>query len=224
MRTSKWAIWARRFGALALPLAVLPILLHRGRMIPSETFETIEAVALGIAAIAFVAGTVAIVRLWFTGDQGWGKAAFGFVFGAACLAPAAYLALEAMRLPATLDVSTDFANPPALVNFVPARFMGAVERARIEAAFPNARSRTYPVAAGDMFGLVEQLFVERGWDIRTKRTPLNALDTGQLNAIATTLLGWQQEVVARVAGSAAGSTVAMRSASLTSFHDFAENG
>ncbi|MEO6396068.1 MAG: DUF1499 domain-containing protein, partial [Devosia sp.] len=41
---------------------------------------------------------------------------------------------------------------------------------------------------------------------------------------ATTLLGWQQEVVARVAGSAAGSTVAMRSASLTSFHDFAENG
>ena len=98
------------------------------------------------------------------------------------------------------------------------------ERARIEQAFPNARSRTYPVAAGDMFALVEQLFAERGWDIRTKRTPLDVLDTGQLNAIATTLLGWQHEVVVRVTGSAAGSTVAMRSASLTAFHDFAENG
>jgi hypothetical protein len=31
IRTSKWAIWARRFGSLALPLAAIPVLMHRER-------------------------------------------------------------------------------------------------------------------------------------------------------------------------------------------------
>jgi hypothetical protein len=224
IRTSKWAVWARRFGALALPLAVIPVILHRERFIPSETFEVIEAVALFFAGLALIAGLVAIVRLWFTGDQGWGKAALGLIFGALCVAPAAWLTYEVLRFPATPDVSTDFANPPALVNFVPARFIGPEERERIETAFPNARSRTYPVAAGDMFSLVETLVLSNGWDIRTRRVPVNALDTGQINAIATTLLGWRHEVALRIAGAADGSTIAMRSASLTAFHDFAENG
>jgi hypothetical protein len=75
-----------------------------------------------------------------------------------------------------------------------------------------------------MFTLVEQLVAERGWDVRSRRVPLNALGTGQLNAVATTLFGWRQEVALRITGSTEGSSVAMRSASLTSFHDFAENG
>ena len=75
IRTSKWAVWARRFGALALPLAVIPVLMHRGRLISSENFVVIEAVAIGFAVLAVFAACVAIVRLWFTGDQGWGRAA-----------------------------------------------------------------------------------------------------------------------------------------------------
>ena len=74
IRTSKWAIWARRFGALALPLAGLPVLLHREQWITSDNFQIIEAVALSLAAIATLAGLIAIARLWVTGDQGWGRA------------------------------------------------------------------------------------------------------------------------------------------------------
>jgi hypothetical protein len=224
VRTSKWAIWARRFGALALPLAGLPVLLHREQWITSDNFQIIEAVALSLAAIATLAGLIAIARLWITGDQGWGRALQAVIFGAICLAPAGYLAFEASRLPATPDVSTDFTNPPQLVSFIPARFVGPEERARIEAAFPNARTRSYPVPVADMFTLVEQLVAERGWDVRSRRVPLNTLSTGQLNAVATTLFGWRQEVALRVTGTTEGSSVAMRSASLTSFHDFAENG
>ncbi|MEQ1768784.1 MAG: DUF1499 domain-containing protein [Devosia sp.] len=224
VRTSKWAVWSRRIGALALPLAIIPVFLHRSHYIPSETFVVIEAVALALAAMAAFAGLVAIVRLWFTGDRGWGRAVFGFLFGAICLAPAAWLAFEAIRLPATPDVSTDFNNPPSLVSFVPARFLSADERTRIEEAFPNARSRTYPIAVADMYPIVENLMISRGWDIRTRTLPVNAFDAGQINAIATTLLGWRQEVVLRITGSADGSTIAMRSASLSDFHDFAENG
>ena len=49
IRTSKWAVWARRFGALALPLAAIPVLLHRLHIITSDNFIDVEAVALGIA-------------------------------------------------------------------------------------------------------------------------------------------------------------------------------
>jgi hypothetical protein len=224
VRTSKWAIWARRFGALALPLAAIPVLLHRERFVTSDTFEIIEAVALTIAILALAMGLIAIARLWFTGDQGWVRAVQAVIFGGLCLAPAGYLAFEALRLPPTPDVSTDFTNPPQLVSLVTARFIGPDERARIEAAFPNARSRTYPVAVADMLTLVDQLVATRGWEVRSRRVPLNAVDTAQVNAVAATLFGWRQEVAIRIAGSVDGSTVAVRSASLTDFHDFAENG
>src|SRR3569832_375109 len=72
VRTSKWAVWARRFGALALPLAAIPVLLHRGHLITSDNFLAVEAVAMAVAVAAVAMAIVAFVRLWFTGDQGWG--------------------------------------------------------------------------------------------------------------------------------------------------------
>ena len=53
---------------------------------------------------------------------------------------------------------------------------------------------------------------------------LGPLDSGQYNAVVTTLLGFSQEVAVRVVGSADGATVDMRSASLSAFPDFGENG
>ncbi len=224
IRTSKWAVWARRFGALALPLAIIPVLLHRGRLITSENFVIVEAVAMGLAAIAVIAACIAFVRLWFTGDQGWARAAVAFVFGGLCLAPAAYFVWLGMSVPPSMDVSTDYANPPALVNFVESRFIGPDERQRVEAAYPNARPRTYPIEAPQMFEVAETLVEAQGWEIRARRTPVGPLGEGQLNAVVTTLLGFTQEVVIRVVGSADGAKVDMRSASLYAFPDFGANG
>jgi hypothetical protein len=224
IRTSKWAVWARRFGALALPLALIPVLLHRGRLISSENFVVIEAVALGCAVLAIAAASIAIVRLWFTGDQGWGRAAVALIFGGLCLAPAAYFGWMGLTIPASPDVSTDFASPPPLVNFVESRFIGPGERERIEAAFPNARPRTYPIEAPQMFGVVETLIDTLGWEVRARRAPTGPLGEGQINAVVTTLLGFAHEVVIRVAGSADGAKVDMRSASLSGFPDFGQNG
>lgn len=224
VRTSKWAVWARRFGALALPLAVIPVLLHRGHLITSDNFVAIETTAMGLAAIAVAMAIVAFVRLWYTGDQGWGRAAVAFIFGVVCLLPAGFFAWQAMRIPASPDVSTDFGAPPVLVSFIESRFIGPAERARIEAAYPNARSRTYPIEAPQMFEVVGRLIDSEGWEPRATRAPLGPLDTGQYNAVVTTLLGFSQEVAVRVAGSADGATVDMRSASLSGFPDFGENG
>lgn len=224
IRTSKWAIWARRVGALALPLGVIALLLHRGHIVTSENFMVIEAIALVLAALAVVMAIVAFIRLWFTGDQGWWKATIAFVFGALCLAPGAYFGYLYVKQPSAADVSTDFANPPALVSFVEARFVTPDQRARIENQFPNARSRNYPVAAPDMFDAVASLVDDRGWDVHLTRKPTGELDTGEINAVVTTLLGFREEVAIRVTGAADGSTVAMRSTSLSDFPDFGENG
>jgi len=224
VRTSKWAVWARRVGALALPVAAIPVLLHRAHLITSDNFLVIEAVALSLAALAVLMAFVAFVRLWFTGDQGWARASIAFIFGVLCLAPAAWFGYEALHEPSSPDVTTDFANPPMLVSFVPARFVTPGERARIEAQFPNARSRNYPITAPEMFDAVSDLVDDRGWEIRAARKPTTQLETGELNAVVTTLLGFRQEVAIRVTGAADGTTIAMRSASLTSFPDFGENG
>jgi hypothetical protein len=224
IRTSRWAVWARRLTALALPLAVLPVLLQRGRIITSDNFVAVEAVALILAALGLVMAIVAYVRLWFTGDQGWWKASLAFIFGALCLGPAAYFAYETVHNPEWPDVSTDFANPPPLVSSVAAHVIGPEQRTRIEAAYPNARSRNYPITAAQMFDTVSGLVDDRGWEIRAKREPQTTLDSGQLNAVVTTLLGFRQEVAIRVDGTADGATVTMRSASLANFPDFGENG
>ena len=187
LRTSKWAVWSRRIGALALPLAAIPILLHREHIITSENFITIEAIALGLAALAVFSAGIAFVRLWFTGDRGWWRASVAFIFGALCLAPAGYFAFEYLHSPSFPDVSTDFSNPPPLVSFVEARFIGPSQRAEVEARFPNARSRSYPITAPQMFDTVAALLDDRGWDVRARREPQNELDSGQFNAVITTL-------------------------------------
>lgn len=224
VRTSKWAVWARRFGALALPLAGIPILLHRAHLIASNDFVVIEAVAMGLAALAVAAALVAFVRLWFTGDKGWSRASVAFVFGMLCLLPAAFFAWQATILPASPDISTDYANPPQLLSFVESRFIGPEERARLSAAFPNARPRTYPIAAPQMFEVVADALGANGWEARARRAPIGPLAVGQLNAVVTALLGFRQEVAIRVAGTADGSTIDMRSTSLTGFPDFGQNG
>ena len=224
IRTSKWAVWARRFGALALPLAALPVALHHSSAISSEQFVAVEAVAMVIAAIAVAMALIAFIRLWFTGDRGWARAGFGFGFGMICLLPAAFLGWQYTRLASATDVSTDFTNPPALVTFVEARFVGPEERRRIDLAYPNARARNYPIEAPQMFALAVELAGLNGWDLRAQRAPLGALDTGTLNAIVTTLLGFRQEVAIRIAGGADGTTIDMRSTALSDFPDFGQNG
>jgi hypothetical protein len=224
IRTSKWAVWARRTGALALPLAAIPVLLHRAHVVTSDNFITIETIALGLAALAVAMAIVAFVRLWFTGDQGWWKASLAFIFGVLCLAPAGYFGYLAIHQPSMPDVSTDFTTPPTLLNAAAARPPDAAQIVRVEADFPNARSRNYPIAAPAMFDAVSDLIDDRGWDVLVSRKPATQVDSGEINAIVTTLLGFRQEVAIRVTGAPDGTTIAMRSASLTNFPDFGENG
>ncbi len=77
VRTSKWAIWARRFGALALPLAAIPVLLHREQRDHQRQFPRHRNhCARRWRRLRCCCALVAFARLWVTGDQGWGTASW----------------------------------------------------------------------------------------------------------------------------------------------------
>lgn len=224
VRTSKWAIWARRLGSFALPLVVVPVFLHRQGMLDSNGFAFVEGLAVLMALAAVVLAVGAFVRLWITGDQGWWRAALGLFFALIALMPAVLGAYLFVRYPGVVDVSTDLRNPPPLTRPALNRRLDAELVARVAAAFPNAASRSYPLGPQQVFAIAADLAVARGWDIRRENPPQTPLGEGQLNAVETTLLGWRDEVSIRVTGGPTGATVAMRSASQGGWHDLGQNG
>jgi hypothetical protein len=224
IRTSKWAIWSRRIASFALPLAIVPIFMHRAGMISSETFDVIEGTAIFCALVALVMALASFVRLWMTGDRGWVRAAFGVVFSLIVLLPAAYAVYAFVKYPRTTDVYTDLADPPLLVSDVPPVRMTSDLARSISAAFPNVASRTYPLGPQQVYDLATKLVTDRGWAIEASLPPAGPQGEGQLNAIVLTLLGWRDEISLRITGVPDGSTVAMRSASTLGIHDLGENG
>ncbi|VAW21339.1 hypothetical protein MNBD_ALPHA12-1707 [hydrothermal vent metagenome] len=224
IRTSKWAIWARRLGGFAVPVLVIAVFLHRAQVLASDSFITVFMVGLIIAALGLVVGIVAYVRLWHSGERGWGKATIGVVLGLACLSPVIYGAIQFARYPVVNDVATDWAAPlPLVLNPDASIPDGAVQKEVID-AFPDIGTRTYQLATKEVFNIVEKLVVERGWDIRVRRSPVFNNMTGRINALTMTLFGWRDEIAIRVSSGVDGVRVDMRSASLFGVSDLGVNG
>jgi hypothetical protein len=225
IRTSKLAIWARRLGGFSLPLAVIPVFMHRAEVMTPDTFFVLEALAATIATIALLLGIAGCVRLWFTGDRGWGRAIGGIMLGLICLAPFIYVTAMWVIYPKVRDVSTDQVQNLTLTSALPPASGAVVTPEAIEAAFPNARTRRYQLDAMTIFKLVSDLVADRGWTVKTTQPPQGVFGDAQINAIAMTLPGWRDELAVRVTGDEDGSSVAMRSASLTGLdHDLGSNG
>lgn len=227
IRTSKTAIWARRIGRIAIPLVILPVGMHHLGLINSPSFFTVALLALGVAALAVLVALLALTRLWFSGDQGWGKALSGLFIGLICLAPFAFYGYQAWRYPPVTDIATVARGElpllflPDTAKMPPPKLITSAEQNRI---FPNATTRTYPLDVVSLFGIVERLAKSEGWDIRLNAGPGLDGAPGRINARITTIPGWREEAVLRVAPTPTGAKVDMRSASINAPHDFGSNG
>ncbi len=227
IRTSKWAIAARRLGSVAVPLTILPVMMHRERIIDSPVFLVVALFAAAMALLAVLASLVAVVRLWNTGDQGWGRALMGLVLGSLCLAPFAYYGYLAARYPLVTDIATTARGELPLVfepdtaNMPPPHLLTPEEQ---RAYFPNATGRDYPLDVIQLFALVDRLVQGEGWDIRLRREPADYAAEGRINARIVTMPGWREEAVLRVSPHGDGASVDMRSASINAPHDFGSNG
>lgn len=227
IRTSKWAIWARRLGSLALPLTIVPVLMHRERFLDSAAFLVVSLFACAVATLAILAALVALVRLWYTGDQGWGRAIAGLFLGLICLSPFAWYGSLALRYPIVTDIATAPRGELPLLFEPDTASMPAPQVLTLDQQqeyFPNATTRTYPLEPLQLFAIVEHLAEEQGWEIRQRREPDINGAPGRLNARVVTLLGWREEAVLRVSAVANGAAVDMRSASIGALHDLGSNG
>ena len=226
IRTSKTAIWSRWLGGLAVPLLVIPVLMHRLRLLTSDLFLVAITVAGIVALLAVGTALVALWRLWQSGDQGWNRALGGLVLGLLCLAPFAWYGNLALTYPAVTDIATvDRGSMPLLFEpgtaaMPPPRLLGPAEQAAI---FPNVETRTYPLTPEQAYEVVLRLVTSLGWELRLQRPPEEA-EPGRINAQIMTLPGWREEAVFRIDADPEGSRVDMRSASLHALHDFGSNG
>jgi len=227
IRTSKWAIWARRLGGLCPPLTVIPVLLHRERFMSSDVFLIVAIAGTALALVALLVSLIALARLWHTGDQGWGRALSGLVLSGLCLLPVAYFGMLALRYEPATDLATTNRGDLPLVFDAETTTMPAprlLTAPQLEAAYPNVKTRLYPLDALQIYDIVLRMAEAQGWTIRLNRPPADAMGQGRINAQITTLFGWREEAVLRVIGTSEGATVDMRSASLNALHDFGSNG
>ncbi len=222
IRTSRWAIWARYLASLALPLEVIPILMHRQRMITSETFTLLFAIGLSLALLAILVGLIALVRLWQTGFRGWGYALQGLLLGLVLITPLGIAGYWAMTYPPANDVATTGALPQLILD--DNQTQTRLSPAATAKAFPTAIARSYALPPMRVFRLVASLLAERQWEIRVKREPVAPARAGRINALAMTLTGYRDEVAILVGWAGQGSVVSMRSASLYGLDDLGENG
>lgn len=227
IKTSKWAIWARRLGSLTIPLLVLPVLLHHLRLIDSPGFFVAALVGLAVSLMALLVSLVALVRLWYTGDQGWSRALVGLFLALVCLMPFGWYGYLAQKYPPVTDIATVARGElpllflPDTANMPPPMLISPADQERI---FPNAATRTYPLDAAQLFALVLRLAEGSGWDLRLSREPGADGTPGRINARIVTLPGWIEEAVLRVESVPGGAALDMRSASINAPHDFGSNG
>ena len=220
--TSRWAIWARRLVSLALPFEIIPIFMHRERIIASDTFTLLFGIGLALACLAILFGLIALVRLWQTGFRGWGKTSQALLLGLILVSPLGMASYWATIYPATSDVATTGVVPKLLIE-------GAASETPLaqglrEVAFPTAVARSYGLPPDKVFSLVAGLAVAQGWDIRFRREPVAPKTAGRINALAMTWFGYRDEVAIRIGWTGTGSVVSMRSASLFGLDDLGTNG
>ena len=222
IRTSRWAIWARRTASLALPIEVIPIFMHRERMIPSDSFAILFGLGLVLAFIAVIVSLIAFVRLWQSGFRGWGRTFLGLILGGALLSPAVVGMSWAMTYPLANDVVTTGPEPSLAIVHNPYRLR--LSRSETARFFPNAVARTYPLDPDTLFELVDKLVTARQWEARIRRDPVSATNPGRIHALAMTMLGFRDEVALLIDKADNGAEVSMRSASVFGMHDLGANG
>lgn len=227
IKTSAWAVWAARLARLVIPLYVVAVLAHQIELIDGEIFVIMFGLAtlLGVAALAV--GLLAFVRLWYTGDHGWGMASWANLIGLAAVGLLGLTILLGVQYPATNQVTTNIQNPPALqapALETPAKQAELVRMSsEVAISFPTAVTRAYPLGGDALLPILERQIAAAGWAgavTRQSATESQTLYAGDVK----TWLGFKDRVSIRAIYDDSQSEIDMRSASYFGESDLGTNG
>ena len=177
-------------------------------------------------AIALALATIVPTR---PGDRrrGFVAAFLGLVIGAAAAWAPLMLFLQAMGAPRINDVSTDTADPPALVTTLqmrneavtPPAYPGKAVADQQHQAYPDIAPIVLPVAPDEAFRKVDAVATAMGWDV-VARVPAE----GRIEAIDTSQwFGFHDDIVVRIRPAGSGSRIDIRSKSRVGHADLGAN-
>ncbi len=230
---SPLARWSRNVAVFSVQLVVVAVVLHRLLSLPTPVALNIFAAALAGAALAIVLALGSFVAIWRDGRLGALSASIGLILGLAIVAwPAGVVPLY-RKLPAIHDITTDTTAPPSFVTLATAR-SGLANAAAYEGpeiarhqleAYPDIRPVIVPRPVGETWDVVLETIKRLRWRIASETPPSSAkARPGYIEAVDRTLvLGFYDDVVVRVDGSASETRVDVRSASRYGEHDFGRN-
>lgn len=232
-RPSRFVQWAERLAYLAVPLAIIAVLVTRSGQVPPMTGVLVLAAAALIAALAVSLAIVGAVDIWRNARTGLAGLFRTLAFSALVLAFPAYMAIEAGRLPRMNDVTTDIADPPvfsrssralaARNGHVPPS-IDPREREKQRVSYPDLRTLVLEVEADEAFRQVKEAVTTLKWRIVEEAAPGGRSGQGRIEAVAETqLMRFQDDIVIRIRPSGAGTRIDMRSASRVGKHDFGAN-
>ena len=226
---SKLATWSARLAWFSLAVVVLSIIIVRGGFLDIEPALATFAAALIFAALAIVLAFAAFVVIWRQGYGGRGRAVLGLGLGVVLLAYPAYFAYLGHKLPAINDITTDFTNPPRFDVLARLRprgtnaYPGARVAALQEKFYPDIEALEYDAPADLAYRVALKVVTKRKWHI-VDELPPTLQRPGEIEAVARTfIMGFRDDVVVRVSGSASSARIDVRSASRYGTSDFGTN-
>jgi uncharacterized protein (DUF1499 family) len=226
---SQLASWARRCALFSLAATVLVIVIVRAGWIEIDPSVAAVTGALGIAGLSILLALAALVVIWREGIDGLGRALVAIIIGVGLLTYPAFLGVKYVRTPAIADVTTDMTDPPKFDQIAKlprgtSTYPGPAVAARQRAAYPDIEPLQIATTAQLAYEAAISVVTKRKWLVINNRPPQAGRRDGQIEAIARTpILGFREDIVVRVRGSADGARVDVRSASRYGHHDLGSN-
>jgi len=193
----EWAITVFRYGFYA---AVAAVALGLATIVPTRPGDRRRGFVAAFLAVAIGLAGAWMPVTWFLWSQ---------------------------QLPTLNDISTDVANPPAMVALLqlrrgapnPPAYPGAPAAVLQRAAYSDIVPVVLPVAPAEAFKRVDRVVTAMGWDV-VARAPAD----GRIEAIDTSQwFGFRDDIVVRIRADGTGSRIDIRSKSRAGESDLGVN-
>ena len=225
--------WTSRLAVFSALLIVTSVLSHRLFGMPTPVAFTALKFSLAGALLALLLGLLAAVGIWRTGRAGGARVLLGVVVSLAILSMP-LVVFEATRGRVALaDLTTDTTNPPEFVELAKLRDLTANPKdypgasfAKLQAAhFPDITPLYIDRSISEAYELVLEATKRMDFKIVREKPPGEGLaDTGLIEAYDRTLvLGFYDDISARISGDETSARVDLRSASRYGTYDFGTN-